>query len=80
MIIQDDSYLFVVMEIGCIECGVPSNLIGIFQDELQAIEARDQCAEKMHWRYGGENDFLIFKCAVKDLNTNFGSYALPPHE
>lgn len=34
----------------------------------------------MHWRYGGENDFLIFKCGVKDLNTNFGSYALPPYE
>lgn len=83
MIIEDDSYLFVVMEIGCIECYAPSNLIGIFQDEQQAIQVRDKCKEKLHWRYGGENEFLIFKFNVNDLNINFvknGGYALPPYD
>lgn len=52
----------------------------IFCRGSRPIEARDKCAEKMDWRYGGENDFLIFKCSVKDLNTNFGRHALPPYE
>lgn len=83
MILEDDSTLYVVMEIGCLECGVPSSLIGIFQNASDAIRVRNECKVTMNWRYGGDNAFKIFKLKAKDMNVNlFERYhsVRPPNE
>lgn len=70
MILEDNSYLFVVMEIGCLECNVPSSLIGIYQHANEAMRACKDCETRMSWRYGGDNSFEVFKIKVKDMNVN----------
>jgi hypothetical protein len=50
----------VVVNVGCIECGVDSNIVGIFTDEKRAEEIAALCAKKYHWRDGGQNHFDVF--------------------
>lgn len=52
---------YILVNIGCIECGVPSNIVGIFDNEERAKELEKQCDEKYSWREGGQNSFEIFK-------------------
>jgi hypothetical protein len=39
--------LYVVMDIGCIECREPSHCVGIFTDKQQALEAAGQLSKYM---------------------------------
>ncbi len=50
----------IVVNIGCIECGVPSNLVGVFEDEEKANEFAKILDEKGNWRKGGENHYIVF--------------------
>jgi len=52
--------MYIVVNIGCIECGVSSNIVGIFQDETTAKSIAAKCAEKYAWREGGQNSFEVF--------------------
>lgn len=52
---------FVVVNIGCIECGVISNLVGVFSSKEQAESVADVCQESFDWRQGGQNDFKVFE-------------------
>lgn len=51
---------YLVMNIGCIECGVSSNIVGIFNTEEKANEIAAACAAKYYWRDGGQNEFEVF--------------------
>lgn len=57
--IQDKS-LFVVFNIGCIECGVSSQLVGVFETEAEAQAIADEFNDKFNWREGGQNRFQVF--------------------
>jgi len=52
--------MFLVMNIGCIECGVDSQLVGIFETEKGADEIAKKLREKYSWRDGGKNAFEVF--------------------
>lgn len=51
---------YLLMNIGCIECGVSSNVVGLYDSEDQANSDAEKCYEHLHWREGGENGFEVF--------------------
>lgn len=53
--------IYLVMNIGCIECGVSSAVVGIFNNEAKAQEIADKCQEVHGWREGGQNNFEVFE-------------------
>lgn len=59
--------LHILMEIGCIECGMGSEVVGVFDSRAVAERAAAECHDKFHWRYGGENSFEVF-----DIDTDVG--------
>ena len=48
------------MNIGCIECGVSSNIVGVFETEERANEVACICQREYGWREGGQNSFDVF--------------------
>lgn len=52
---------YILVNIGCIECGVSSNIVGVFDNKEKAEELGKLCYEKYGWREGGENSFEIFE-------------------
>lgn len=53
--------MWLVMNIGCIECGVSSAIVGVFSDKEKANAIADECGEKYNWREGGQNSFEVFE-------------------
>ena len=53
--------MWLVMNIGCIECGVSSKIVGVFSDEKKASEVAIACHKKYSWREGGQNEFEVFE-------------------
>lgn len=52
---------YMVFNIGCMECGVSSNVVGIFTDYKKAEQIKNACLIKYNWREYGQNDFQIFE-------------------
>lgn len=52
--------MWIVVNIGCLECGVSSNIVGVFRDEAQARAVADKCDDVFGWREGGQNAFNVF--------------------
>lgn len=52
---------YVVVNIGCLECGVSSNIVGVFSDEKEAERIARICHTHYNWREGGQNSFQVFK-------------------
>jgi hypothetical protein len=51
---------WIVVNIGCIECGVSSNIVGVFDDKDTADRIADELVERMGWRKDGQNDYEVF--------------------
>lgn len=51
---------WLVVNIGCIECGVSSAVVGLFEDEAEARLVAERLARSHSWREGGQNSFEIF--------------------
>lgn len=51
---------WIVVNIGCIECGVSSNIVGVFDDIDRANRLADELNETHSWREGGQNNFTVF--------------------
>jgi hypothetical protein len=51
---------WIVVNVGCIECGVSSNIVGVFTEQKRADEVAAQCNDKHSWREGGQNSFDVF--------------------
>lgn len=51
---------WVVVNIGCIECGVSSNIVGIFASQDRADAVVEMLSKKCGWREGGQNAFQAF--------------------
>lgn len=58
---------YILVNIGCIECGVPSDIVGIFSSLEKAEELQRRCDKQHRWRYGGQNDFEIFEEPEQDV-------------
>ena len=63
---------YIVVNIGCIECGVSSNIVGVFDNRQKAESIVAQCNEKYSWREYGQNHFEIFKMPkINIINTEY---------
>lgn len=51
---------WLVFNIGCIECGVSSDVVGVYQTQDEAERVVKICADILSWRQGGQNDFIVF--------------------
>lgn len=49
-----------LFNIGCIECGVTSAIVGVFTDEAIAQAHADRLNGTHNWREGGQNYFEVF--------------------
>ena len=52
--------MWLVMNIGCLECGVSSKIVGVFADKAKADEVAAACYKTHDWREGGQNAFEVF--------------------
>ena len=59
--------MWLVMNIGCIECGVSSGIVGVFADKTTADSVADQCTDKLFWREGGQNSFEVFELPAPEI-------------
>ena len=51
---------WMVFNVGCIECGVSSNVVGFYSTEEEAKQIAQACEDELHWREGGQNSFEVF--------------------
>jgi len=59
---------WIIVNVGCIECGVGSNVVGVFTDEAKANGIADRLNEgNASWRQGGQNSYEVFP--MPKLNT-----------
>jgi hypothetical protein len=52
--------MFIIMDIGCIECGASSNIVGKFATEEQANKLASHI-QRVHGRQGEEHRFEVFQ-------------------
>lgn len=52
---------YILVNIGCIECGVSSNIVGIFDDDIKANEIAAKLNDTHTWREGGQNSYEVFQ-------------------
>ena len=53
--------LYVAVDIGCIECGEESNVLGIYTDQAKAESVCDSAAVKQRENWTGEHSFEVFE-------------------
>lgn len=60
--------LFVAVDIGCLECGEPSEVLGIFtnKEEAEAICTEAEAYQAEHWH--GQHEFQVFE--VPEINVS----------
>jgi hypothetical protein len=51
---------YLVFNIGCIECGVSSNVVGVYATKEEADAVAEKCNAKLSWREHGQNTFEVF--------------------
>lgn len=60
---------YLVFNIGCIECGVSSNIVGVFTHKEKANKIAETLEEKNDWRQGGENRYQVYEINEDDFIT-----------
>ena len=54
--------IYVVIDIGCHECGVGSEAVGAYATEAEALEAVEACDKRTGcWRDGGQTGAYLFE-------------------
>jgi hypothetical protein len=51
---------WMVFNVGCIECGVSSDVVGFYSTEEEAKQIAQACEDELNWRQGGQNSFAVF--------------------
>lgn len=52
--------MYLVVNIGCLDCRVSSQIVGLFETEEEASEIARKCLDKYSWRECGNNNFEVF--------------------
>ena len=52
---------YVIINIGCLECGVSSDIVGVFTDREEAEKVSNELSDIHSWREGGQNAFQVFE-------------------
>ena len=70
---EDTDTHFILMKIGCIECGNSSGIVGVYTNKKLALAVMNECNLKYYWYGGGDNEYQIFSFNVNgdNLNKNF---------
>lgn len=55
---------WLVFNIGCIECGVSSDVVGLYATEAEAENVACLLGGELSWREGGQNSFEVFNLAA----------------
>ena len=66
---------YLVFNVGCIECGVSSAVVGVFASKVEADALAEKLGDKCHWREGGQNNFEVFELGKE--NTVAAEYHEP---
>ena len=75
VVIITQNMKYVVVNIGCIECGVSSNIVGVFDNKDKAELIANKCDDKFSWREGGQNSFEVFELPEIDvINEEYSDY------
>ena len=53
--------MWLVFNVGCIECGVSSNVVGVFVHKEEAVNIVKTLEQKLSWREGGQNSYEVFE-------------------
>ena len=51
---------WMVFNVGCLECGVSSNVVGFYSTKEEADRVAQACDIELNWRQGGQNTFEVF--------------------
>lgn len=51
---------YILVNIGCIECGVSTDIVGVFSTLETAKAHAERLRQTHHWREGGQNAFEFF--------------------
>jgi hypothetical protein len=62
--------LYALVRVGCIECGVPSGIVGVFNDATLAALTLEKYSRKLEWFCEGENRFQIDVIHMENLNVD----------
>lgn len=65
---QEVKLVHVLIHVGCIECGVPSGIVGIFTDKKMALLLAEKYVRKLEWYCAGQNDFKVETIDINKLN------------
>lgn len=65
---------YVVVDIGCIECGEPSTVLGIFNDKKKAESVREKYENIQEENWHGQHYFEIFEVDEEDKVVNDDYY------
>lgn len=52
--------MWILVNIGCIECGVSTNIVGVFSDKETAVALAEKLDKSHAWRESGQNAFEVF--------------------
>ncbi len=58
--IGDGTKRWLVFNVGCIECGVDSAVVGTYDTEQEAEAIANICESSLAWRQDGQNSFEVF--------------------
>ena len=53
--------MWLVFNVGCIECGVSSNVVAVYPTEQEANAVAEKLNEVHSWREGGQNSYEVFE-------------------
>lgn len=58
--------MWILVNIGCIECGVSTNIVGVFDNKERAESMAEalHANKEMSWREGGQNHYEVFPMPV----------------
>ena len=82
--------MWLVFNIGCIECGVSSNVVGVYTTEEEAMRVANACdnSGELSWREGGQNSYEVFDLsapqareyadALKEVGVSVQSLGIAP--
>jgi hypothetical protein len=51
---------YLLFNVGCIECGVSSKVVGVFDAKEEAEKHAERLDDTHGWREGGQNSFKVF--------------------
>ncbi len=65
---QEVKLVHVLIHVGCIECNVPSGIVGVFTDKKMALLLAEKYIRKLEWYCMGQNDFKVETIDINKLN------------